>query len=128
MTAGDQTVVSVGKLKNWQKGDGLMTPVAEPSANTNPIVVLIVGLFASSAMTDNGITQTDGAGPGNGLHSRGPIGDPVVLLSRHWDKKNHRRREAPFGAARQTKAVGRGIEAVRRLLVRTSAFSESSAG
>ena len=67
-----------------QEGERLAAPVANAAANPDPIMVLIVRLFAAAAMTDDGILSAN-RGLNAGL---GPIGLEVELRRRGWDKQN----------------------------------------
>ena len=66
-----------------------MAPVAEAAANSDPIVVFIMRLFAAAAMTDDGVLAANGAAAHDDLGAGlGPIGFEVVLCGRKWDKQN----------------------------------------
>ncbi|HUJ93646.1 MAG TPA: hypothetical protein VLW84_00160, partial [Terriglobales bacterium] len=67
----------------------LAAPVAKAAANPDPIMVLIVRLFAAAAMTDDGILSANRAMAQDDLHAGlGPIGFEVELRRREWDKQN----------------------------------------
>src|SRR6266571_8359159 len=67
--------MAVGRRKRWQEGEGFAAAVAKTAANPDPIVVLIVGLFAPAPMTDDGILHANRAVAHNDFRARlGPIG------------------------------------------------------
>ena len=61
LAAGDEAVMAVGRRKGRQEGERLAAPVAKAAANPDPIMVLIVRLFAAAAMTDDGILSANRA-------------------------------------------------------------------
>ena len=80
LAAGDQAVVAVGRRERRQEGECLPAPVAQAAANPDPVMVLIVRLFAAAAMTDDGVLQTDRALAQDDLRAGfGPIGFEVDL-------------------------------------------------
>jgi hypothetical protein len=63
-----------------------MAYLAKAAANYDPIMVLVVCLFAAAAMADDGVLRTNRAmahESGAGLR---PIGVKVVLGGGKWDK------------------------------------------
>src|SRR5579864_1077729 len=81
--------MAVGRRKGRQEGERLTAPVAKAAANPDPIMVLIVRLFAAAAMTDDGILRANRAMAQDDLHAGlGPIGFEVELRRREWDKQN----------------------------------------
>ena len=89
LAAGDEAVMAVGWRKGRQEGERLAAPVAKAAANPDPIMVLIVRLFAAAAMTDDGILSANRAMAQDDLHAGlGPIGFEVELRRREWDKQN----------------------------------------
>jgi len=59
LAASDKAVVAVGRREGWQKCERLMARLATPPPNRNPIVVLIMRLFAAAAMPDDGVLGTN---------------------------------------------------------------------
>jgi hypothetical protein len=53
LTASQQTVVRVGERKQGKKGEGLPATLAEAASDPNPVVMLIVRLFAAASMANN---------------------------------------------------------------------------
>jgi hypothetical protein len=97
LATGDKAVMAVGRRKGRQEGERLAAPVAKAATNPDPIMVLIVRLFAAAAMTNDGILSANRAMAQDDLHAGlGPIGIEVELRRREWDKQN-RSNEAPPG-------------------------------
>ena len=72
--------MAVGRRKRWQEREGLAAAVAKSAANPDPIVVLIMSLFAPAPMTDDGILHANRAVAHNDFRARiGPIRFEVVL-------------------------------------------------
>ena len=72
--------MAVGRRKRRQEGEGLAAAVAKTAANPDPIVVLIMSLFAPAPVTDDGILHANRALAQNDFRARlGPIGFEVVL-------------------------------------------------
>jgi hypothetical protein len=70
-----------------------MAAVAEAAANSDPIVVFIMRLFAAAAMADDGVLGTNRASTQDDFGTRlGPIGFEVILLGRKWDGENRGQR------------------------------------
>jgi hypothetical protein len=86
LAPGDQAVVAIRRRERRQEGFPAQT--AKASADLNPVVIFVVGLFPPAAMTDDRIAQTQRAlaknRPSAGL---GPIGFEVALRSRKCDKQ-----------------------------------------
>ena len=81
--------MAAGRREWRQEGERLSASVAETAANPDPIMVLIVRLFAAAAMTDDGILSANRAMAQDDLHTGlGPIGFEVELRRREWDKQN----------------------------------------
>ena len=57
LTAGEQTVVGVRKRAGRKEGEGRPAELADAPANANPVVVLVMRLFAPSSVADDGILQ-----------------------------------------------------------------------
>ena len=83
LAARDQAVVAIRRRERRQEGERLPTQIAQASANLNPIVVMVVRLFAATPMADDRIAQTNRALTqdrfSTNLH---PIGFEVVLRGR----------------------------------------------
>jgi len=93
LTTGDQTVVCVRRRKRRQKGECLPAQVADAAPNSDPIVRVVVSLFASAAVADNRVTKTNGTAPQK-ICAGSPIDCEFVLLIREWDKQNRSDAEA----------------------------------
>jgi hypothetical protein len=75
--------MAVGRRKGRQEGERLAATVADTAANPDPIVVLVVSLFAPASMTDDGILHANRALAHNAFRARiGPIRFEVVLRGR----------------------------------------------
>jgi hypothetical protein len=53
LTARQQTVVRVRKRKQRKEGEGLPATRAVTAAYPDPVVMLVMGLFAAPSMTDD---------------------------------------------------------------------------
>ena len=72
--------MTIGRRKRRQEGKGFAAAVAKTAANNDPIVVLIMSLFAPAPVSDDGILLTNRAVAQNDFCARlGPIGFEVVL-------------------------------------------------
>ena len=100
LAAGDQAVMAVGWRELRQEREGLVARPAPAASNRNPVVVLVVSLFATAAMADNRITLTTWAAPQNDLTGDyGPITFKLALLGGKWDKTNRSNEGSSLGAA-----------------------------
>src|SRR5688572_25409738 len=80
--------MAVGRRKRRQESEGLAAAVAKTAANPDPVVALIMSLFAPAPMTDDGILRANRAVAQNDFCTDpGPIGFEVVLRGRKWDKQ-----------------------------------------
>jgi len=61
LTASDQAVMGVGERKGRQEGNRLAASSADAAPNSNPVVVFIMGLFATTTMTDDLIPRANWA-------------------------------------------------------------------
>jgi hypothetical protein len=87
--ASQQAVVSVRERKPRQEGEGLPAIGAAPTADVNPVVMLVVCLLAAASMADDRIVITNGTLPQNGLGTADvPIRFQLVRRDRKWDKQN----------------------------------------
>jgi hypothetical protein len=58
------------------------------AANPDPIMVLVMGLFPSATVTDDGVLPANRASAQDGFRTRlGPIGFEGELRIRKWDKR-----------------------------------------
>jgi len=72
--------MAVGRRKWRQESEGFAAAVAKTAANPDPIVVLIVSLFAPVPMSDDRILHADWATAQNDFRPHlGPISFEVVL-------------------------------------------------
>jgi len=88
--------MAVGWRELRQERERLVARLAPAASNPNPVMVLVVSLFAAAAVPDNRITLTTWAAPQDLLGENGPITFQLALLGGKWDKKN-RSMEASFG-------------------------------
>ena len=81
--------MAVGRRKRRQEGEGFAAAVAKTAANSDPIVMLIMSLFAPAPMTDDGVLRANRAVAHNDFRARiGPIRFEDVLRGGKWDKEN----------------------------------------
>jgi hypothetical protein len=59
LAAGDQAVVAIGRRERRQEGERLLTPIAIAAADRNPVMIFVVGLFTTTAMTDDRVAQAN---------------------------------------------------------------------
>ena len=96
LAAGHQAIVAIRRRERRQQRERLAANIAESAPNRNPIVVFVMGLFATAAVSDNRVAQTNRASADDLGASLGPVGVEVVLRGRKWDKENR----DPVGSAR----------------------------
>ena len=83
LAAGNEAVLCVRWRELREEGEGLVARSANAPPNLNPIVLLIVSLFPPAAMSDNGITLTNGASTHDYLaRNNGPIAFKLARLVR----------------------------------------------
>ena len=58
LRASQQAVLRIEEREQREEGECRPTMYAPPPSNLNPVVVFIVGLLATAAVTDNGIAVT----------------------------------------------------------------------
>ena len=108
LAASNEAVMAVRRRKRRQEGECLTAAVAKTAANSDPIVVLIMSLFAPAPMTDDGILHANRAAARNDSRARiGPIRFEVVLRGRKLDKQ-YRDRGAPLATLAFPKIRTRG--------------------
>ena len=79
----------VRERKARQEREGLPATGTAAAADANPVVMLVVCLFAAVSMADDRIVLTNGALPQNGFGTAGgPIGFQLVRRNGKWDKEN----------------------------------------
>ena len=89
LTACDQTVVGVGQGENRKERESCFASRAEAATNPNPVVTLVMSLFAPSTMANDRIAQTLGTEANNQFAtSRRPVKVWVAFVPRKWDKVN----------------------------------------
>lgn len=72
-----------------QEGECLPAQVTNAAPDPDPIMMLVMRLFAAAAMADDGLLQTDRASAQDDFRTcLGPIGFEVVMRGRKWDKEN----------------------------------------
>jgi len=89
LTARDQTVMGVGQGESGKEGDSSFAEIAKPAAVPDPVMTVVMRLFAPPAMTDDRIAQTEGT-PAKELFrtSRRPVEAWLAMVRRKWDKGN----------------------------------------
>ena len=99
LAAGDQAVMAVGWRELRQERESLVARPAPAASNRNPVVILVVSLFATAAVADNGITLTTWAAPQDGLTGDfGPITFKLALLGGKGKKTNRSNEGSSRGA------------------------------
>jgi hypothetical protein len=89
LTTGDQTVMAVGQGESGEESESLFAEIAEPAVVLDPVVPVVMRLFAPPAMTDDRIAQTEGTPAKDRFRtSRRPIEARLAMLRRKWDKRN----------------------------------------
>jgi hypothetical protein len=61
LTAGDQAVMRVGKRKHGQEGNSLLARSADTAPNRDPVMVFVMSLLSSAAMTNDRIPRAQRA-------------------------------------------------------------------
>jgi hypothetical protein len=85
--------VGVRQRKPRQEGEGLPAIGAATAPDSNPVVILIVGLLAAAPVADDRIAFTNRASPQDDLVAvTSPIRFELVRRGGKWDKKNRRSR------------------------------------
>jgi hypothetical protein len=81
--------MGIGQGENGKESEGCFALRAEAAASLNPVVTLVMSLFAPSAMADDRIAQTLRTPP-NDLFCTGhrPVKGWVAMIDRKWDKEN----------------------------------------
>ena len=83
LAAGDQAVVAIRRRERWQEGERRFTPIAIAAADRNPVMIFVVSLLTTTAMTDDRVAQANGTlaqdWPSISLD---PIGFQIVLRRR----------------------------------------------
>ena len=83
VAACNQAVMAVRRRQWRQEGKRLSAPTADTAANPDPVMVLIMSLFASATVTDDGILLADRASAQDDFRARlGPVGSEVALRRR----------------------------------------------
>ena len=83
LAACNQAVMAVRRRQWRQEGKRLSAPTADTAANPDPVMVLIMSLFASATVTDDGILLADRASAQDDFRARlGPVGSEVALRRR----------------------------------------------
>jgi hypothetical protein len=81
--------MGIGQGENGKESERFFAPRAEAAAGLNPVVTLVMSLFAPSAMADDRIAQTLRT-EANDLFgtSRRPVKAWLAIVPRKWDKHN----------------------------------------
>ena len=99
LTACDQTVMGIGQGENGKESEGFFAPLAEAAASLDPIVTLVMSLFAPSAMADDRIALTLRTEANDRFRtSRRPVKGWVAIVPRKWDKQNRIARRLSRGS------------------------------
>jgi hypothetical protein len=89
LTAGDQTVMAVGKRKHGQEGNRLLARSADTAPNGDPVMVFVVSLLLPAAMPNDRILRANWAPAKDYFCARfRPIGIQLALRRGKWDKDN----------------------------------------
>ena len=89
LATSQQAVMSVREREARQESEGLPAAGTAATTDANPVVMLVVCLFAAVSMADDRIVLTNGALPQNGIGTAGgPIGFQLVRRDGKWDKEN----------------------------------------
>ena len=81
--------MGVGKRKPGQEREGLPAAGAAPTADVNPVVMLVVRLLTSASVADDRIAPTNRTVPRNNPGATGrPIRFQLVRRDGKWDKQN----------------------------------------
>ena len=60
LAAGNQAAVAIRRRERRQEGERRLTPIAIAAADRNPVMIFVVGLFTTTAMTDDRVEQANG--------------------------------------------------------------------
>jgi hypothetical protein len=60
LAAGDQAVVAIRRRERRQERERRLTPIAIAAADRNPVMIFVVDLFPTTAMTDDRVAQANG--------------------------------------------------------------------
>jgi hypothetical protein len=88
LAAGNQAVSGIRWRERWQQRERLATKGTKATSNRNPIVVFVMSLFPTAAMSDYRIAQAYGAPADDLCADLGPVSIEVVLRRRKWDNEN----------------------------------------
>src|SRR5438046_6505610 len=80
--------MSIGEGKNGKESESYFEPRAETAASLNPVVTLVMSLFAPSAMADDRIARTLRTEANDLFPTRRPVKVWVAIVPRKWDKQN----------------------------------------
>jgi len=81
LTAGDRAVMGMGQGETRKEGEGQPAQFADAAVNLDPVVTLVMRLFAPPAMTDYRIAQTLRTAAKNQLCAgRRPVQDRVAMI------------------------------------------------
>src|SRR3984893_15796166 len=95
LTACDQAVVGIGLGEKRKKSKGESAGRADAAANLDPVVILVMGLLAPSAVADNRIAQALRTAANDLFRtSRRPVEGWVAIIRGKWDKQNRTAGEA----------------------------------
>jgi len=81
--------MGVGQGESGKEGDSSFAEIAKPAAVLDPVMTVVMRLFAPPAMTDDRIAQTEGT-PAKELFrtNRRPVEAWLAMVRRKWDKGN----------------------------------------
>ena len=92
LAAGQQAVMRIGWREERQEGECRVAGSADPAADLDPVMVLIMSLLTSPAMAHNRISQTKWTVTddyfGSGHRPVGPVRSRLANRGRRWDKDN----------------------------------------
>src|SRR5712691_2084263 len=89
--------MSVRRRENGKEGEGQVAGFTDAAANFDPVVSLVVSLFAPPTVPDNRIAQTLRTTAGDlVLAVSSPVEGWVARIHAKWDKENRTAWEALF--------------------------------
>jgi len=81
--------MGIGQGENGKESEGYFAPLAEAAASLDPVVTLVMSLFAPTAMADDRIALTLRTEANDRFGtSRRPVKGWVAIVPRKWDKQN----------------------------------------
>ena len=85
LTARDQTVVGIRQGESGKETHCMLADFAEPAAVLDPVVTVVMRLFAPPAMANDGIPQTQATPGKDPFPTSRPIKARLAMVRRKWD-------------------------------------------